>query len=211
MLLDLLDLLRCPAGHEDTPLVSAVTRVDEREVVEGLIGCPVCHARYHVEGGVLVMGTDGGAGTDPAVLMADDPEETIRLAALLGLTEPGGLVLLAGGWSALAPSLARTFQVQVLVADPPLPILGGGVSTMRGAARVPLAPRALRAAALDEPALAEPFAGSLLHALRPRGRSAGPVSAPVPAFLTELARDERHWVAELPPVASPPVRIVTRR
>lgn len=208
MHLDLLDLLRCPAGHEDTPLVSAVSRVEEREVITGTIGCPVCHRRFPVEDRILLLGP---APDDAATAIAADEEETVRLAALLDLVDPGGVVFAAAPWSEVAAAVTRLVPVQLLVADPlTAPPAGATVSAMRGGVRLPLAPRSLRAAALDARTLAEPFRSSVLLALRPKGRVVGPTGLPVPEGLVELARDARHWVAEAAVAASAPVALRRR-
>jgi hypothetical protein len=49
-------------------------------------------------------------------------------------------------------------------------------------------------------------------ALRPAGRLVAPLSVPLPDGLRELARDERHWVAERVPSAasSEPVPLLRR-
>lgn len=197
MHLDLLDLLRCPAGHEDTPLVSAVSRVEDRVVVEAMIGCPVCHARYRVEDAHLVLGDSAADSEDaPAAATADD-DEVMRLAALLGLTEPGGLVVLASAWAPHAKALTRLVPMQVVVLDAPALRPSGTVSTVLAAPRLPFAPRSVRGVALDE-RMPEGLRRSAVEGVRPRGRVVGPVALPVPDGLTELARDDRHWVAESP-------------
>ena len=63
-------------------------------VAEGILGCPVCHARYYIHQGSVdfAPGTDSlnheGATVDP-----------VRLAAQLSLTEPGGIILLTGRYA----------------------------------------------------------------------------------------------------------------
>jgi hypothetical protein len=60
---------------------------------------------------------------------------------------------------------------------------------------LPFADAAVRAVALDD-ALTAPLIDSTVRAVRAGGRVVGPVSVAVPGGVTELARDERSWVAE---------------
>jgi hypothetical protein len=138
----------------------------------------------------------------------------LRAAGLLGLMEPGGLVVLAGEWSACAEELlAMTDGVQLLALDFAAGLESGGPLSLALIADVlPLAEGCARGIALD---LAH-STGSLLdgtaRALAPAGRLLAPSTAPVPPMLRELARDDRHWVAEKSAtITSAPVAIAHRR
>ena len=65
-----------------------------------MIGCPVCHAEYRVEGGIARFGVPDQlepGGTVP---------EAAALHAFLGLGGPGGYVALVGSATRAAPALA---------------------------------------------------------------------------------------------------------
>src|SRR5687768_1907806 len=90
-----IDLLRCPNLHEDSWLVAAFYRMDGRVVVEGKLGCPVCGAEYFIREGTAVFGETPGQSQPSAV--GADTDGTV-VAALLNLSRPGMLALLAGEW-----------------------------------------------------------------------------------------------------------------
>ncbi|MEP7381311.1 MAG: hypothetical protein ABI910_06465, partial [Gemmatimonadota bacterium] len=48
MHIELVDSLRCTQPHDDTWLVASVTRFDGRDIVDGVLGCPICHRQYLV-------------------------------------------------------------------------------------------------------------------------------------------------------------------
>jgi hypothetical protein len=90
-------------------------------------------------------------------------------------------------------------EVQLLLVNPlPAVSMGlglSGLTTAPDSAILPVAPGSARAVALDRNATP----GLVLAAadiLRPGGRLVAPELLPVPDGLTELARDDRVWVAE---------------
>jgi hypothetical protein len=189
--IELVDALRCPNAHEDTWLVAAPARMEGRDIVAGTLGCPICQAEFRIAAGVAEL-----APGVPSPARASSEEGAMRLAALLGLAEPSGTVLLAGDWANDARALRDIADVQVIALDPPEGLeMGDGVSGVR-AARVPLAPASLRAVALDAAHASPPLVDSAVRALRAEGRLVAPASLAVPAGIKELARDAQWWVGE---------------
>jgi uncharacterized protein YbaR (Trm112 family) len=206
---ELVSALRCPAAHEETWLVAASERTVGRSILEGVLGCPVCHAEYRIHDGVAEFAaTAGNAGASTAP--AADEEEVVRLAALLDLASPGGLVILGGEWDGCADALGAITDARLLLVNP---TRHAGPSEPRSAIRVgdvlPVAPAACRAIALDADTATVPLLASAVRALRPGGRLAAPAACPMPDGVVELARDDRHWVAERDrdAVALAPVRL----
>lgn len=192
MLVDLIDRLRCPNDHADTWLVAAAARTVDRQLIDATLGCPECSAEFEVRDGELWFGPPAAGGAMPHV--ADD---AMRAAALLGL-EAGGLYLLDGGWGSVALALQEIVDVNLLLADPPsavAPAAAAGQGTLRGVGdRWPLAASSLHGLALD---LATPArVADAVRVLRDGGRLVAPAAAAVPLGVRELARDDRHWVAE---------------
>lgn len=186
MRIELAERLRCPAAHAATPLIVVARRVDGRELIDGTAGCMTCHLEAVVTGGVLRIGAphevivggdapDAPDATSPARPGEADLE---RAAALLGLAEPGGAVLLAGRYTALSAPLRERFDVMTAV-----------IAT-RG--DVPFVDGTFRAAAIDLPGV---MIDEVVRAVAVGGRIVAPSSATVPAGLRELARDDREWVA----------------
>lgn len=219
MFIELVGSLRCVRPHELTWLVASAYRMEERDIVSGELGCHVCGARYPVEQGVADFRELGSArsssperapGPRPpqAPAHATDPAElALRVAALLDLASPGGLVVLAGEWSAAAPPLASgdlIERVNLLVLDPVTDLdSGGGISVALTGRRMPLRPAAARGVALDESHSDGDYVASAAEALRPGARLLAPVAAPLPPGLAELTRDDRFWLASKGAVLQP--------
>jgi uncharacterized protein YbaR (Trm112 family) len=211
--IELVDALRCPRPHPTTPLVASVDTIADRAIVAGTLGCPVCDARYPVIDGAVVFDEDHYArllkvGRSPT--LSDD--DVVRLAALLDLVEPGGVVLLHGEWAAAGDSLLRLADTALVLLNPRGPTSGRGVASPVYATSAPVAPGTLRGAALDsgaDPGLVD----SVIAALRPRGRLV--LSPGQPAVdlsdMRELARDGSGWAGERlvspAPADSPPVAL----
>jgi hypothetical protein len=230
--LELVDSLRCVRPHEDSWLVARADELVDRHIVLGELGCPICEARYAVREGIADFGADASgeviaSGTAHAHAAAHMPGAevdtnehgaqalAIRAAALLGLMEPGGLVVLAGEWTAGADSLLDVVEgVQLLALDPVVELRGGGALSLALIADVlPLAAESARGIALDAAHATPSLLAGAARALAPNGRLIAPASAPVPDSLRELARDDEHWVAAAAPPSnvSAPVPIALRR
>jgi uncharacterized protein YbaR (Trm112 family) len=185
MHLDVIPALRCPRPHEDAALVLVADETRARHVVTGVLGCPVCEAEYPIRASVayFTRPTTGGA--------ADAPAELLRTAAMLGLTEPGGIVMLGGHWAASAEAIGDIADALVLVVNPPAyGAYGERVSVLHVGDRLPIAAKALRAAAIDA------STAGIAAVLRPNGRLVAPNAVPVPSDIREIARDDDYWVGE---------------
>lgn len=201
MLLDLVDLLRCPNDHADAPLVCVARPARDRELETATLGCPVCHAEFTVQDGVAWLGPPPDAAATHA-MSSDHPAtaaDVVRLAAMLDLTTPGGTVALTGGWAALARALAEmTACAVVVLANEARWIVPGHVSVLAGSRGIPLARASLRGIALGtEPAATlDARLGSAVAALALHGRLVAPRSCGPPGGCDEIARDDWWWVAE---------------
>ena len=195
MHLEVVQALRCPRPHESSWLVARTDRLEARHIAEGVLGCPVCGAEYAVSGGTARFAP--AVRSEPAA--ARDDDAAIRVAALLGLTTPTGLVVLAGEWAAAAVEVAALADgVHILAVNAPgaAPPLGLGVSSLESSATIPLGAAVARGIALDA-AHAGPEALSVAAgALVAGGRMLAPAGVPMPDTLVALARDEQWWVAE---------------
>ncbi len=200
MFIEVVDAFRCTRDHELTWLVAQADRLEDRDILTGELGCPVCGARYPIVAGVADFRDPAarGAAPAPARAAADLPERALRAAALLGLTEPGGLVVLAGAWGDAAPDVAALVEgVHVLAIDPAAGVSSGfGVSVACAGAVLPLRPDSVRAIAIDAAHARAAFIESSVAALRPSGRLLAPAAAPLPAGIAERARDTRDWLGE---------------
>jgi len=207
MFIELVDSLRCLEPHEDTWLVAAVSRMDGRQIIEGTLGCPVCRRQYPVQGGVAWFSTTADKRLTRTVVTAD-PERVTRAAALLGLADSGGIVVLGGTWTDCADALSDVGAAQVVLLNAePSTSSPQEVSALAVDDRLPFAMGALRAVALDREVATGLLLESSRDALRSRGRLVAPADMIAPDGVTVLARDAHDWVAEREVVASPPVTL----
>lgn len=206
MHLDVIPALRCPRAHEESGLVLVADETRGRHVVTGVLGCPVCEAEYPIRAGVAYF-------VNPTASAADTRnDEIIRTAAMLGLTEPGGVIMLGGHWAFIADAISEIGGALVLVVNPPaITHYDEPVSVMYAGDQLPIAEHALRAAALDAPVPAN----NIASVLREKGRLVATTAVPVPPEITEIARDADYWVGEVsasqrPPAGLTPLRIGRR-
>lgn len=196
MYIELIDLLRCPRVHPDSWLVAAFSRMDGRFVVEGKLGCPVCSATYRIRDGIADLteaeyeSTHVGTGLGPP-----DEEGAMRAAALLGLTKPNALVVLAGDAAFLAQQVSDLAEARVIALEPAARIVESEkVAVVLTDARLPFAPTSVDGIMLDESTTA--FASDASRVLRQGGRLIVPQGTPLPAGFRQLAADDMEIVAE---------------
>jgi len=215
MFIELVDSLRCVEPHEDTWLVASVSRMNGRHIMTGMLGCPLCRREYPIRDGVAWF-AGRSEGAEPADLTrpaeAADPELVTRAAALLGLSDAGGIVVLGGHWVDCANPLAELGPAHVIILDA-LPPSGSAqeVSAVVIGDRLPFAPGTVRGVALGTPSSTPARVASAAQVLRPRGRLIAPAAVDRPAEVTELARDAADWVAERGATASPPIPLRSAR
>jgi len=202
MHIEFIDLLRCPADHEDSWLVAAVTKMEGRIVVEAKLGCPVCEASYFVREGVANFDENpssdaAAAAKDVASRSADDSDTPMKLAAFLDLTRPGALALLTGDWTLASAAVAELTGGRIISLNA-RHSTGGleNVAEIRGTGRIPVADRSFDGVALDTRYSERQMIDEAARLLRPRGRLITAGSAELPPEFRELARDENHVVAE---------------
>lgn len=195
MFIELLDYLRCPRAHEESWLVLAARASDGRDVMEGTLGCPVCRSEFSIVRGVARFVEPGRAISS----IEADEDDALRLAATLDLTGQRGYAILIGAWTDQGPLLRTMTDVQLLLVNPGDAIaMGDGLSGLtidRHWVSLPLGTASARAIALDDTA-SPAQAAAALTVVSAGGRILAPASLPLPHGATELARDDRHWVAE---------------
>jgi uncharacterized protein YbaR (Trm112 family) len=143
MFIELTDHLRCPRDHPEAYLVLLPDEVVGRAVRSGKLGCPVCGATFDVADGVAEL--DAAPPDAPGPVLPPD-----AVHALLGLSGPGGYVVLAGtaaeGWRELAelnPGVAM-----VAVNPPPSLVDSAPVLSVVRAPIIPLKARSMRGVVL---------------------------------------------------------------
>jgi uncharacterized protein YbaR (Trm112 family) len=187
--LSLVDSLRCPAHPEESALVLSVESWAGSRVAEGMLGCPVCNARYPIRRATVHFSSTGSVRHEGTTEQVD----VMRLAAQLGVTDPGGVVLLTGRYATTHAALTDMVEVTCVLVD------AGASASMLAVnfvldGRLPLVDGALRAAAVDvERAVLLP---DVVRCTKPGGRIVAPDGSPIPPGVRLLARDDREWVGE---------------
>lgn len=195
MLTRLVDVLRCPAAHAESPLVLAVETWDAGRVLSGTLSCPVCHASYPVRGGVAEFAPPPSAPA-PEVTPAGDPAERAwRLAAQLNLLAPGRPVLLTGRYAGVAAELAEVAPVVPVCVD--RPGSPAGAVTLAIGARIPVAPGTFRGAAIDAPRATPEFLEEVLRVTAGGGRLVAPAGTARPPGVELLADDDQEWIGRV--------------
>lgn len=191
MFIELTDILRCPADHEENVLVLLPDGVSGRQVANGQLGCMDCGKVFPVRNGVVEFVPEM-APVERSTLLTGP-----AMSALLGLGGPGGYVAMVGGagegWRSF---VADAEGVHVLVVNPPDTVTPApGVSLARSA-RLPVKSRQLRGVVLG-PGFASD-AGWIAEALRtllPGQRLVGEGETPTAPELEVLASAGGVWVA----------------
>jgi uncharacterized protein YbaR (Trm112 family) len=197
MHIEVVQALRCPSEHPPSWLVARTDSMEARHIVSGMLGCPACGAEYPIARRVLQLGAPIAASPDDG--LGDDA--AVRAAALLGLTTPNGVVVLAGAWASQAVEVAAlTEGIHVIALDAPYetPPAGLGVSRVDAGAQLPFGAGAVRGVALDSDHATAKSLEQATNVLTSGGRLIAPASTTMPSQLTPLARDDRWWVAERP-------------
>jgi uncharacterized protein YbaR (Trm112 family) len=192
MFIPLVDSLRCPRAHAETWLVASIDRAEDRDLLEGTLGCPQCLAEYPVRDGVVHFSAD----VTRAEFIAPNEQDATRLAAALDLTDPRMTAVLHGSWGAHAPLVRAMSPAQIILVNPPEGIVSGDGISIVLADRAPLAQSSAQAVAVDSQP-SETMLASLESALAGGRRMLAPVSVQVPEHFTELVRDDEVWVASL--------------
>jgi hypothetical protein len=215
MFIELVDSLRCLTPHEETWLVAAASRMDGRHIVEGVLGCPICRREYAIRRGTAwftAVQPDGDGPSLTTEARESDDTGALRAAALLGLSERGGIVVLGGSWAGYADSVAALGVPHVVVLNTAASDASPQeVSSLVVDDRLPFGTGGLRGVAVDGELVSPALLSSAAASLRSRGRLVAPAGAGVPAEVEVLARDDVNWVAERMAVASPPVTLRSAR
>ena len=199
MFIELTEFLRCPKDHEEAHAVCLPLEMEGRQVVRGVVGCPVCHAEYAITDGVVDFAVERTRGqADALVRPSAGPLTADALATLLDLRGPGGFLLLAGAAARLGADLVPLVpDVHVVGLNAPATARSApGCSYLRAPGGFPLTTSSMRAVVLGADAAVEPWLGGgvrvLLHGLRLVVED----ERASPAGIAELARGAGLFVGE---------------
>ena len=101
------DRLSCPHCGPEFGLILRADQLVSRRVIEGCLACANCRAQYPVRAGFSDLRSPGVQLRPGEPLDGEEPEEALRLAALLGEVPKTGPVALIGGVAGQAGLLSE--------------------------------------------------------------------------------------------------------
>jgi uncharacterized protein YbaR (Trm112 family) len=191
MFIELTDILRCPAGHEENVLVLLPDSVVQRQVQSGQLGCMDCGKVYPVREGIVEF------IATPQEVQPSQRLTGSAMAALLGLGGPGGYVAMVGGAGERWKEFALEVEgVHVLAINPPPGGESGAGVSLAQAANLPVKNRHLRGVVLGPGYAADPaWLADAVRCLLPGLRVVGESETPSLPELEVLASADGVWVA----------------
>lgn len=198
----LTDALTCPRCGPEFGLLLLAERAENRRVLEGWLACANCRERYRVEAGYSDL-------TWGPPLVASEPaepsvDEALRIAALMGVAEGPGLLMVIGPGAGNALRLSEMVEgVEVIAVSTALAgnIEQPGVSRIGMGSRIPFRTRSMRGVALTGAAARE-LIEEAARVAAPRSRvvvfsgGAGIAERLEESGLRIIAKDGRATVAE---------------
>ena len=201
MRVETLELLRCPANHEPSPLITVACERDGDRIIEGSLGCSICGAEYALRDGVVYL------ASDVLIALDSDAKDPMRTAALLGLNEPGARVALCGAFGGDAALIEEATDARCISVNASTSAVDQIRCTILDI--VPLATASLNGLAVDSAHVR--VLADAARVVKTGGRVLGPALAPVPDGCRELARDAQEWVAVVESPVSAPVSLQMSR
>lgn len=198
----LTDALTCPRCGPEYGLILLAEKTHERRILDGSLGCANCRERFPVRDGFADLRF--GPARAAAAHSYPAHEETVRLAALLGVTEGPALVLVAGAGAANARAYADLIAgIEVVAAWGPMvnEPEQAGVSRFATAGNLPFRSGSMHAVALTDAATVGLIdEAARVAALRARivvfDAGEGVAEQMQRARLRVIAKDERTTVAQ---------------
>jgi len=152
------DRMECPRCGTGFGLILVADGVEDRRVHRGFLGCSNCRDRYPVEDGFADLrpsprdpAPEGMLGEGARGEVDGDAEAALKIAALLGVREGPGFLLLSGPHVRHASRLAAMIDgIEILAVDPALRTVREqpGVTRMQVGVRLPFQVAGLRGVVL---------------------------------------------------------------
>jgi uncharacterized protein YbaR (Trm112 family) len=198
MFIELAELLRCPAEHEDTYCVLSSDETEGRRVISGIIGCPVCRAEYPIADGVVQFGPDPLLGRDSRsddITVEDTPDPKV-VQALLSLEIGAGYVVLVGSVTRLSDQLAKLIsEIQLVGVNPPPDVRESPeLSLLRSSGTIPLRSGTARGVVLGQEYAGEPWLDEAGRVLMSGQRMVVVGETVSMDGVSQLAADSGLWV-----------------
>lgn len=196
MFIELIDGLRCTSDHAPICLVAAITKRDDRHVIEGTLGCPTCRREYPIRDGIAWFRETVEADATLFPVVPADAEGAMRIGAFLAVSD-GITIALVGDWGRYASELAGLVGLRVFAVNPQGAVAESEhVGVVYTDTRLPFKLGSLRGIAIDGSEWSAQDLELAARLLSPGGRMVAPASSPVPGEIEEIIRDERQWIGE---------------
>ena len=201
MFIELSEYLLCPGDHERSYCVVVPDEMVGRLIRTGVIGCPICKREFPIEDGVARMG-DRPATSQDASWTQDSADGKLpdprALQVLMGLTNPGGYVVLVGTAAGMAAGLSALLGgVHFVVVNAPRDLEGAPfLSRVEGADRIPLRDSMARAVVVGRESAVDPWLKESVRVLLRGQRLVSLAEVSPPTGVKELAVGQGLWVGE---------------
>ncbi len=189
MFIEVADLLKCPEAHDFQPCILVPDSLEDRVVVSGVIGCPVCRREFPVKGGRAVFG-DGPRPESPL------PEGSEVLQALLGLMSPGGFIAIVGSAVSLWRDIAIP-DVHVIGVNAPASVSEEvGLSLVDTAGEIPLNASSVRGVVLSPAQVSDQWLAEASRIVLRGQRVVAITERVAPNQLEEVVSGHGLWVGK---------------
>lgn len=200
MFIELAELLRCPIVHEETYCVLSSSETEGRNVIRGVVGCPVCKAEYDVVDGIVEFGVDpllGQYSRSDDITVEELPQAEL-VAALLGASGGAGYVVLVGSVTRLAQDLSDRIDVVSFVGinAPPDVKESSVLSLLRSKATIPLRSSMARGVVVGKEYAADPWLEEGARVIMKGSRLVVVVEQAAVEGVVKLTADRGLWVGQ---------------
>ncbi len=198
MFLELTEILRCPAPHDESYVICAPVLMDGRDVVRGGLACPVCRAEYAIIERVawLAPPEERVTGADPSAAPSALTAEAVR--TFLDLQGQGGFVVTVGTAGRIGRDLAALLPgVSFAAVNPPPAVTPSlELSVVRSPRLLPIRRHSLRAVIVGADVAGGPWLAAAADALLTGLRIIVEDEGTAPPGIVELARGAGLFVGE---------------
>ena len=190
MFIEIADFLKCPQDHEFQPCVVIPNELEDRIVVSGMVGCPVCKDEFPIRSGRAVFG-------EAALVESPGANDAATLQALLALMSPGGYVVLVGSAVACWSDLVGLTDTHVIGINAPTGVNEAeGLSLLDTAGEIPLKSSSVRGVVLPSAQTNDFWLKEATRIVLPGQRVVAAAETVVAANLEKVVAGHGLWVGK---------------
>lgn len=190
MFIEVADFLKCPGAHEYQPCVVIPNDLEDRKVVSGVVGCPVCKGEFPIRYGRAIFG-------EAALVASPGEHDAATLQALLGLMSPGGYLVLVGSVVNCWRELGELAGTHVIGVNAPATLEGGeGLSLLDTPGEIPLKSSSVRGVVLSSAQTSGEWVKEAARIVLPGQRVVAVAETVVADNLEKVAAGQGLWVGK---------------